>query len=79
MNFRFVFHFYICILKCTALPSSLSARHLAKKSIQKFHDIIVQEKISEYGFFKKIYGISEMQKNFLDYNATAFAKVYMPN
>jgi len=30
-------------------------------------------------FLKKIYGISEMQKNFLDYNATAFAKVYMPN
>lgn len=55
------------------------ARHLTKKSIQKFHDIIEQEKISDYGFFKKMCGISEMQKNFLDYSATAFAKVYMPN
>lgn len=55
------------------------ARHLTKKSIQKFYDIIEQEKISDYGFLKKIYGISEMQKNFLDYNANAFAKVYMPN
>lgn len=55
------------------------ARHLTKKSIQKFQDIIEQEKISDYRFLKKIYGISEMQKNFLDYKATAFAKVYMPN